>query len=337
MPEAARLVEVRRGGVAEAVHRGHVAIVDASGALVASRGDPDYVTFMRSAAKPLQAVPVVESGAADRFGLEERHLAVVAASHNGEPVHVAAVSEVLQRVGLSAEALRCGVHQPWSESVREALCREGQKPSPLHNNCSGKHAGMLMLAVHLGWATEGYTAANHPVQGVMASVVADICGLEAQRLTLASDGCTVPTFAMALRNMALGFARLASAVSGRGETAATARGEAMARVARAMARHPEMVAGAKRFDTALMSVAGGRIIAKSGAEGVLCVAIPEKGWGVALKVEDGAGRAAPVAMMRVLSSAGLISDREAAALDEYAHPPVTNRRGERVGEMVAVF
>ncbi len=328
---AVPLVEVRRGGVAEAVHRGHVALVDATGRLLLAAGDPCHITYMRSAAKPLQAVPVVESGAADRFGLKGRELAVMSASHSGETPHVEAVNEIMKRAGLEEESLHCGIHSPWHEPTREALCRSGGEPGPVYNNCSGKHAGMLALTKHMGWPTDGYTEPSHPVQQAMLEAVSDICGVDRDKLIVASDGCTAPTFAMPLYNMALGYARLAEAF---GAGPVTARVLAMARVLEAMASHPLMVAGTGRFDTALISATGGRLVSKSGAEGLVCIAVTDKALGLAVKIEDGAMRGVGVAALEFLARAGLITPSEEGALAEYRRPPLYNRMGVLVGETV---
>lgn len=329
------LVEVWRDGLAEACHRGHVAVVDARGRLVARVGDPGHVTFWRSAAKPFQAAAVVAAGAADRFGLDEAALAVLCASHNGEEAHLETVRRLLARAGLGEGDLRCGVHPPAGEAARAALLRAGTEPGPLHNNCSGKHAGMLLLARHRGWPVEGYTDRDHPVQRAMRETVAAVAGVAPAEVALGVDGCGVPTFGLPLRHLALAFARLARPHGAPGLGAELR--AALERVGRAMARHPFLVAGSGRFCTDLMRVTGGRLLGKVGAEGVYGVAASDRGWGLAVKVEDGASRGLYPAVVRALALLGLLSPAEAEALAAHARPALRNHRGEAVGEVRPVF
>lgn len=317
MREAVLLAEVVRGDLVEARHHGHLVVTDASGSIVMSAGDPAHLTYMRSAAKPLQAVAVVESGAAAWFGLEGRELAVMCASHNGEAAHLDAVRSILRKVGVDEGELRCGAHPPWDEATRNELRRRGAEPQPIHNNCSGKHAGMLALCRFRGWSTDGYNEPGHPVQGEMRAVVAELAGLRVEDLILGVDGCTVPTFGMPLCNMARAFARLAGARE----------------VIASMMAHPHMVAGTGRLCTDLMTVAAGKVAAKSGAEGVFCVAVPASGLGLALKIEDGAGRAVGPAAIRVLEQIGVLTATEMDRLSRHRRPPVVNRRGEPIGEI----
>lgn len=329
------LVEVTRGGVVEARHRGHVAVVDAAGRLLAALGDPDHVTFLRSAAKPFQAMAAVEAGAADRFGLEDAELAVTCASHNGEDAHLEAVRRLLGKLGLDEGALACGVHPPGDAAVRQALARGGAEPGPLHNNCSGNHAGILALARHRGWPVEGYADPAHPVQRALLDAVAGVAGLDPAAVSLATDGCSIPTFGIPLRHAALAFARLARPGEAPGLT--PERRRALERVGAAMARHPFLVAGTGRFCTDLMRVTGGRLLGKVGAEGVYGVAAADRGWGIAVKVEDGAARGLYPAVGRVLVGLGLLTPGEAEALAGHLRPVVRNHRGIEVGEVRAVF
>lgn len=329
------LVEVTRGGVVEARHRGHVAVVDAAGRLLAALGDPDHVTFLRSAAKPFQAMAAVEAGAADRFGLDDAELAVMCASHNGEEAHLEAVRRLLAKLGLDEGALACGVHPPGDPGVRQALARAGAEPGPLHNNCSGNHAGILALARHRGWAVEGYADPAHPVQRALLEAVAGVAGLEPGAVALATDGCGIPTFGIPLRRAALAFARLARPEEAPG--LAPARRRALGRVGAAMGRHPFLVAGTGRFCTDLMRVTGGRLLGKVGAEGVYGAAATDRGWGIAVKVEDGAARGLYPAVGRVLESLGLLTPGEAEALAAHLRPVVRNHRGTEVGAVRAVF
>jgi L-asparaginase II len=320
-------IEVTRGSIVESRHRVHVAVVDAEGGVRAGAGDPDFVTFFRSAAKPLQALPLIDDGAADRFGLTEEELALCCGSHSGQPRHLRLAESILARIGLDGEALACGPHPPFHRGSRRELAESGLEPVRLHNNCSGKHAGMLALARAHGWATAGYERLGHPVQGRILNEVARWSGIAAEGIALGVDGCGVVCFAMPIRAMALSFARLAAA-SRRGE-------EAPRRVVGAMTRHPELVGGSGRLCTDLMRICEGRLFAKLGAEGVYCVGVPGAEIGVAIKIEDGTTRAVGPAVLGVLRRLDLISEDDLGSLHTHAFPEVTNTRGEVVGQIRA--
>jgi L-asparaginase II len=271
MTEAESVVEVVRNAVPESWHRVHVAVVDARGVLRASTGDPELCTFIRSSSKPMQALALVEDGAAERFGITSAELALCCGSHAGSARHVAAAESILAKAGFGPDALACGPHAPFDVEAQRALAEAGLEPGRLHNNCSGKHAGMLLLARARGWAPEGYHRVEHPVQGRMLAEVARWSRMPQEAVGLGTDGCGVVTFALPLRHMALAYASLAAAAR-RGDPGP-------ARVVDAMTAHPEMVAGNGRICTELARVAGGRIFAKIGAEGVYCVGVPARSWG----------------------------------------------------------
>jgi L-asparaginase II len=319
-------VEVRRGGRVESRHRVHVAVVGEDGERVASVGDMAFPTGYRSAAKPLQALPLVEDGVVAALGLTDDELALCCSSHNSEPLHVETARRILARAGLGEDALACGGHPPLRAQEGERLAREGVRPGPIHNNCSGKHAGMLALAVHHGWPTEGYQRPEHPVQRRMLAEIARWTGLGEDEVETGGDGCGVVCFRVPLAAMALSLARFAGA-AGRGRPAAA--------VVRAMTRHPWMVAGTGRLCTDLMAATGGSVFAKTGAEGVYVAGVPERGWGVALKVEDGARRAADVALVAALDAVGLLEPAAVEALAAYRSPEVRDTRGEVVGGLEA--
>jgi L-asparaginase II len=316
-------VDVWRGELVESRHRVSVAVVDGEGRLRARAGDAALLVFARSAIKPIQALPLIEDEIIERFGLTDAELALACASHGGEPRHVELVRSMLEKIGLREDALACGAHPPYHEGSAAELRRRGVEPGRVHNNCSGKHAAMLALARGNQWPVTGYQEHGHPVQQRMAEVVAQWSGVSAEEMPTAVDGCGVITFALALHRLAHAFARLATAAR-RGD-------DAPSRVMQAMARHPEMVGGADRLCTNLMRVTAGRICVKVGAEGVYCAGIPGAELGVALKVEDGALRAAEPALIAVLERLGLLTDEDLAALDGYARPLVRNTRGELVG------
>lgn len=321
-------VEVWRGSLVESRHDVSVAVADGTGELRAWAGDPALVVFARSSIKPLQALPLVEDGIADRYGLTEEELALVCASHDGEPMHVALARSILRRIGMSEDALGCGPDRPMGVAAARALAESGEKPLRVHNNCSGKHAGMLALALGHGWPVAGYLRHDHPVQERMLDVVAHWSGLEAEDIGTAVDGCGVVTFALPLSGLARAFGRFAGSAR-RG-------GGAEARIVRAMTGHPAVVAGEGRLDTDIVRVTGGRVLAKVGAEGVFAAMIPGAELGVVLKVEDGAKRAAAPALIGVLRALGVLSGEEVGALAAHAEPDVVNTRGERVGALRAV-
>lgn len=320
-------VEVARGGEVESVHTVDAAVV-AEDRIVAAAGAPSRVVFARSAVKPFQALPLVQDGVLDGFGLGPEALAVACASHSGEPRHVEVVRSVLDAIGLPESALACGPHEPFADAARDALRARGLEPGRIHNNCSGKHAGMLALAAAHGWPTEGYQEAGHPVQDRMLKEMTRWTGLERSELRTAVDGCGVVTFAMPLAALARAFARLASS-AGAGQPAPAA-------VVAAMTGHPFLVGGTDRLCTRLMEVTGGRIVAKVGAEGVYGAAVPDRGLGIALKTRDGARRAAEPALLGVLEDLGLLDSDQQGALREWARPVVRNTRGEAVGGVRAV-
>jgi L-asparaginase II len=299
--------------------------MDAQGVLRAQSGDPDLATYFRSSAKPLQALPIVDDGAYERYGLTVQELALCCGSHSGSADHTATAESILAKAGVTADALACGPHPPFDDEARRVLQEAGLEPGRLHNNCSGKHAGMMVLARAHGWSPDGYHRPEHPVQQRLLSEVARWAQLPVEAVGVATDGCGVVCFAMPLRHMALSFAGLAAAVRA-GEPGPSA-------VAEAMTSHPEMVAGQGRICTDLMRQAEGRLFAKVGAEGVYCVGVPGAELGIALKVEDGAARAVAPAIVAVLRELDLISEDDFGALHPHVFPEILNTRGEVVGQI----
>jgi L-asparaginase II len=334
--QAVPLVEVVRGEVVESVHRGHAVAVDANGRVVAAFGAPRAVTFMRSAAKPFQALPLVVSGAADRFGFTPQELAVACGSHNAESIHTDAVHSMLGKIGLTVTSLKCGPHEPYSKSAAAELRKRGEQPQPIHNNCSGKHASMLALARHLGAPPETYDRPNSPVQREVFAAVSRFSELPAAELRYAVDGCGLPTFALTIGTMAWMLARLVAPPARFGE--ATHR--ACRRLVDAMIAHPEMVEGDDELDTELMRAGRGRLVSKVGAEGVYAAGIlPCQRWphglGVAFKLEDGdkGDRARPVTAVALLRHLQVLDEHDAQALTKFARPTTTNHRQDTVGEV----
>ena len=320
----APVVAVWRGELVESVHRGRYVVSDARGELVDSLGDPEGYVYLRSTAKPLQALSLVFSGAADAFKLADEEIAVACASHSAEPRHLATVRSILRKAGLSEDNLQSGAHPPIHAPTAARLLRNGEQPRPIHGNCSGKHAGMLAVCVHAGWDPAGYRDPEGPLQKLVRRTVAKLCGLEPEEIRLAGDGCGVPAFILPLRNLALGFARLAA---GGAEEFPEDLLEAVQRVRDAMIEYPGMVAGTGRFDTKLMEATD--LVAKSGAEGVFAAARPagQDSWGLALKISDGASRAlAPAAIAAV-------TERGVQVPEEIGTQAVTDLHGGTVGKI----
>jgi L-asparaginase II len=289
------IADILRGGRVESHHNGAFVVADSAGKIVMSGGDPARAVFPRSAIKGMQALPLVVSGAADRFGLTGAELALACASHAGGPVHVATAMSMLRKAGRDESCLECGTHWPTSEKAARALAADGARPGPRHNNCSGKHAGFICRAVAAGWDTEGYVGADHPLMRDVIGAVAAVTGEKFSPETAGVDGCSIPTFATPLLALATGFARF-----GTGQSMPQGFAAAAARLRAAVAAHPAMVAGQGRFDTVVNGALGEAAFVKAGAEGVHCGALPALGLGFALKCDDGAGRAAEAATAALL-------------------------------------
>lgn len=310
--------------MAESHHRFHAVAVGPVGEVTASWGRRDLPVLLRSAAKPFQALPLVEDGVVTSLGLTEAELALCCASHNAEDAHIAAAMSILAKVGCSEEDLACGPHSPLLAGRERELLASGKELGPATSNCSGKHAGMLALAVHHGWRTHGYQRLDHPVQQRMLTEMSRWMELGRGEIAVATDGCGVPCFGVPLDVLAQGVARFARAA---------ARGEGASVVTSAMTTHPFMVAGTRRLCTDLMKASEGRIFAKVGAEGVYVAGLPDQGLGVAVKVEDGAWRAAPPALVAVLEALDVLGAGVARALADYRSPRVVNTVGEQVGRI----
>jgi L-asparaginase II len=318
-------VVATRGGLVEAKHRVHAAVVDEQGKLLGSARDPAMATLWRSCAKPFQAMAFVESGKIDRLDWGSEELALACASHGGEPEHVELASAMLETVGLEEGDLVCGPHEPLTRRGQRALQQEGLPPTRLHNNCSGKHAAMLAYSHESGWPTLGYEGVCHPVQQHALERVSLWSGVPVQKIVQAIDGCGVVAFGLPLQAMAAAFARLGAAAR-RGD-------EVPARIVDAMLAHPFLVGGTDRFDTLLMEEMGGRVLAKVGAEGVHTIAVLDAGIAVAVKVEDGASRAQYPAVLRLLQHLDVLPDDLPPRLAPFLRTPTFNTRGVQVGEV----
>jgi L-asparaginase II len=326
------LAEQTRGSLVENRHRGAYAIVDADGTVIASAGDIERAIFPRSAVKSMQALAIAASGSLMRFDLSDEELALACASHLGEDMHVAGVTHFLDHIGLGVDDLECGAHAPTSSAAREAMRARGDHPTALHNNCSGKHSGMLSVALAMGVPTEGYVKRDHPVQVAVRNAIETVTGATLSEDRCGTDGCSIPTWAAPIRAFAQGFARMAT---GRGLPPDMA--TAAARLFDAATRHPHLVAGTDHPDTRVMEAFGGRVMQKGGAEGVQCGAIRDKGWGYAIKCDDGNMSASQAMMAALLLQHADPDEKQAEVLRRIARQTIRNVRGFEVGEMRAVL
>jgi L-asparaginase II len=320
------MVAEDRGEVREATHTGHLVLAEAQGQVLAALGNPDRLTYFRSSAKPFQAIAALRSGARERFGLTAEHVAVMAASHAGEPRHVDLVRDLLRRAGVPEDALACGAHWPLSEAAAQAARAVMPAPIPVFNNCSGKHAGMLAAASALGAPLEGYLDPGHPVQAEVRRTVEAFTDCPPAAIRYGTDGCSAPNPAVPLRAMAQSFARLLASA------------DPVARlVVGAMTEHPFLVSGTDRFDTRLMEVSRGRLLAKGGAAGLHCLADRESGRGLALKLESGNGAMVPPAVLAALRQLGWLAEASLDSLRAFASPTLRNYRRLEVGRAYPIF
>lgn len=340
-------MEVTRGSRVESVHRGTVAASARDGSPIASVGDPDAFIFWRSSAKPFQLAPFVASGRFDEYELGPEAMAIMAASHSGEDRHVRLVQEILRRAGLTSGVLHNQVHAPYDAETARRLVRDGEEPTVLRGNCSGKHAGMVMFARASGWPVDGYWEADHPVQRMALETVSALSDVPIEAVATAVDGCGVVTFGTPLRGLATAFARLADPSGVADPPLRTALG----RIRDAMMAHPELVAGTRRrIDTAVMRAFPGRVVSKGGAEGVLAMGLPpgavaeggpfgEGSIGVAAKIEDGnlGRRARDAVSVAVLRQLGVAGDQLSPELEVFANPPIVDPRGEVAGNVRTIF
>ncbi len=318
------IAEVTRGPSVESRHRGAFVVTDDKGAVVSSAGDFTSAFFPRSAIKAFQCLPLIESGAASHFGLNEEDIAMCCSSHSGEPEHVRVARSILAKAGVDETCYECGAHLPTSTDSAYELVRSGNTALPVHNNCSGKHAGMLALAKHLGAPLHGYVEIDHPVQRAVAASLSHFCGLDVRAAPYGIDGCSVPSWALPMHNAAVAFAKLGSSPE-----------PGPQRIIQSARAHPFLIAGTKRFDTKAMQAVP-RLFIKVGAEGVFCGCIPHAGLGFAMKIDDGARRGAEVAIAQVLSSLSIWTDQEQHELREMSQISLLNWRKIDVGKIRSV-
>ncbi|PUB10741.1 asparaginase [Paenisporosarcina sp. OV554] len=322
------LVKVFRGELVESLHRGHIAVVNANGELLYSVGNQEEVIYARSSMKPLQAIPIVETGAAEYFNFDNADLSLTCASHNGEDQHTVRVQSILGRADLAISDLQCGTHNPRWEETYETLIKTGGQVTPVYNNCSGKHSGMLATAKHMNESTNDYYKLDHPVQKRILEAISDLTEVPKNEIKIGIDGCGVPVHGIPLTNLALGFAKMADP-----RLLPIKRQEAINKITTAMVTAPEMVGGTDRFCTDFMRILGGRMFGKAGAEGVYCIGDKETGIGIAIKIEDGNGRATSTVAVDVLSQLGFLSEIQKEQLSSYHYPKMKNARKEVIGEL----
>lgn len=326
------LCVVERGPYVASLHRGQLAVVDPEGHVVLAIGDPDQAVFLRSAAKPFQAIPAVLAGALDRFNLSPRETAVLCASHSAEPRHTEAVLSALGKAGLDESALRCGIHPPTHILTAEARLKVGLAPSPACNNCSGAHTGMLLAARAAGWDITTYHHPEHPLQRQTVEILARFAGMDPADITWGIDNCNVPAFRLPLRHAALAYARFAT-----GQGIPSELSQAAGRLRQAMISEPAMIGGEDRFDSDLMAAAQGTVVVKGGADGFQGVGLLDAGLGYAVKISDGAARPLPPVTLRVLQHFGALSPVALQRLEPYFEPLQYDLAGDLVGRIVPTF
>ncbi len=330
MSQAARLAIVRRGGEIESEHWGHVAVVDSKGRLARGIGSPEVATFLRSSAKPFQAMTAIEVGAADRFGWTNSEIAVTCSSHDASPEHLAIVRGLLSKASLDESAFRCGPHPPIDSQSREQLIKEGTPPRAIHNNCSGKHAGMLSACLAAGWPTAEYESPTHPLQQAIRDTIARLSEVDASHLPTGVDGCAVPTFFLPVQAIALMFAKLADPGSLADQDAPAA-----SRVCQAMQEHPRLVSWRGHLTDKLGQHLGTRLVSKGGAEGVFGIGLPERKLGIAIKMLDGSARGIAAVTCRLL--ADFFPDADWPTIERDVNPPLLNTRRDEVGVILPAF
>ena len=321
-------VEVSRGGIVESQHRGSLAIVDRSGKVQGAWGDIKQPVYPRSANKALQALAMMESGAAEKFGFSDAEIALACSSHGGEEMHTLGAASMLAKAGLSVDDLECGTHWPTHEDTLLKMAAKSEAPSDLHNNCSGKHSGMLAAALMMKAPTKGYIKQTHPLQQRVLGIIETMCGVDLSNAPVGIDGCSIPTFGVPLENLAYGFARFIAP-----DDLPDARADACRHIAKAVFAHPEMVAGTGRYCTEMMQIMGSRVFLKTGAEGVYIAALPDYGLGVALKCDDGASRAAEMMMTAALHHIGVFEADDMAKIQRFLKVPLKNRAALEIGDI----
>ena len=329
---ATLMVEITRGALVESRHLGNAAVVDGNGDLVAGAGDPETRMFFRSSAKPFQAIPLVASGAADAYGFTPEELALATASHNATQRHQAVVASMLAKAGLKEDALQCGIAPPLDEEEKARVTLGLVQPSLIQCECSGKHTGMLATCRHRGWPLESYLEREHPLQQEIRDIIATACGVPVDSLDVGIDGCSLPTYGAPLRAFATAFAVLADPDGSHWNGSSQYRA-ALHRIRDAVVKHPDLVSGEGEIDTTIMRTTGGQIVAKLGAEGLLCMAVPDRRLGIAISDSSGSERGLGPGAVAVLGELELVDGTTLAKLEQELCPVVKNFAGLPVGEI----
>ncbi|MCP4582816.1 MAG: asparaginase [candidate division Zixibacteria bacterium] len=329
---AVPVINVYRGDTVESTHYGDCVVVDSEGKILYQLGDTQTFTYLRSSAKPFQTIPIIESGAAHHFKFTSKEIAIISGSHNGEPQQVEIVSEILDKIGLSPDHLQCGTHLPHYYPANKIEPEPGEKFEPIQHNCSGKHAGMLALCVFKELSLDDYLSPEHPIQNLITEAIASICDYPKKDIKIGIDGCSAPVHGMPIYNMALGFARFVTPPSVRREKA-----KIYSSIYQAFIEHPDLVAGDHRYDTELMRTCKERLIAKGGAEGLHCVGLPERKWGMTTKVIDGAKRAQYIFSLETLRQLGVVTSEELEKLKEHHGDTLFNWTDKKIGYIKPEF
>ena len=326
------LVVLTRTNRVESIHKGHICVTNSNKNIISCIGDSENKVYLRSSAKPIQAVAFVHSGAMEKFNISLEELAIICSSHSGEDFHRKAVSSILKKIGLSEENLSCGVANPYNQDMINDLIKKGERPSQLYNCCSGKHAGMLALCKHHNFPIEGYTEPEHPLQQLILRVFAELLDCETDDITLGIDGCGIPTYMVTLHQASYLYSLIAHGSNGHGKYK-----DSFGTIQKAMATYPRMINGDKEFCTDLISHSHGKIIGKVGAEGLYCVAVPEKQLGICIKIYDGNERGVYPVAIHLLKQLGVLDNEAMEKLKLWAYPPIKNHKGIAVGHTIPVF
>ena len=326
------LVVLTRSERTECVHYGYICVTDSNNKIIFNIGDPDYSIYLRSTAKPFQAIAVVHSGALEKFKISTAELSIICASHSAQDYHLSTVRSILRKIGLSEEYLQCGAAMPYNKDASDALIKNGEQPSQIHNGCSGKHAGMLAVCRYYGFPPEGYCLPEHPVQKLIHSIIAEMINVDPEQLVTGLDGCGIPTFMVTMKQAAFLYSQLAAGMNG-----STQYRNSLETIKNAMAEYPEMISGDEEFCTELCSFTHGKVIGKVGADGVYCVAIPDRKLGFSIKVIDGNERGLHPSAMHLLKQLNVIDDEAYEKLRRWARPEIRNHKGELAGYKIPVF
>lgn len=327
------LVAVTRSGYIESIHYGAICVVDADQKIVYRIGDPDMRIFFRSSAKPLQAISVLKTGAASYFKLDLKEIAIACGSHSGQIKHQETVQSILNKIGLNKDDLHCGTVYPYNINEIKRLIEQGLEPNPLHCNCSGKHAAILAACKYLGCSTGDYTSPENPVQRLICKTVSDFCNIKSDNIAAGTDGCSLPVFLLPMKNIAAGYSHIMKWAEDSGNPYQNE----CSTVIKAMTTYPDMISGDNEFCTELIQAAGGKLIAKLGAEGVYCVGIKDRNIGICIKISDGTEKAVYPAVVETLMQLGILTDDELKKLKKWHYPEVMNNLGKKVGNMLPVF